>query len=465
MSDPNVASDQHILQTSPTVSSEVSDTPGTLETTSTISPSMKKRFRSAARRVIHAQTLARQARYAWKWQPGSDPGVDVRRFEAEVQENSLANCKITVVDYSKDKLEVSPTLNNDTFEAFLQKPRADWSKVRWINVEGLSFDVIRTFALEFDLHPLAVEDILHIPQRTKVDRYASSLYISIILHAISLIWRQKSLRIVAPKEFEVTVEQASLFLLPDCKFTVLTFFQHEGELVCQPIFKRIQGEGTILRSSEDASLLVQAVLDAAVDHALIVVNAYRDELLALETNVIRRPRARLAKDLHLLTGELNQFKRTFMPTLALIRNLRENAALTTEKWQISNLARIYLNDVLDHCTVINDDLTNLISMADSLINLIFNLVASQTNDIMFVLSLVSCVFLPVTFIAGVYGTNFEVFPELKYSDGILYFWKLCGIVTALVVVIFAFGFYMVNRQTHRYRPGTEMARQLQNHRR
>ncbi|KAI8048584.1 hypothetical protein BDF22DRAFT_267618 [Syncephalis plumigaleata] len=340
-------------------------------------------------------------RYTWQWQPGSDPGVDVHRAQTELYESSLTECKITIVDYCKEKVQVSPTLTNDDLEAYLRKPRGSWSKVRWINVEGLSYNVICTLALEFNLHPLAVEDILHIPQRTKVDRYPSALYASIILHAACpheelnqvertrsfltehMFGDQRTPRIKAVKDFEVTVEQASLFLLPNG--TVLTFFQHEGELVCQPIFKRLQGDGTILRTSEDASLLVQAVLDAAVDHAFLVVNAYRNELFELEGNVLARPHAQLTKDLHLLTGELNQFKRTFMPTLALIRSLRENTVVDGADWHISNLARVYLSDVQDHCTVINDDLSDLITLADNLINLASICVYTNTGKLELVL--------------------------------------------------------------------------------
>ncbi|RKP24561.1 hypothetical protein SYNPS1DRAFT_23369 [Syncephalis pseudoplumigaleata] len=164
--------------------------------------------------------------------------------------------------------------------------------------------------------------------------------------------------------------------------------------------------------------------------ATIVVNAYRDELVALENNVLCRPNAQLTKDLHLLTGELNQFKHTFLPTLALIRNLRDNTLVDGADWHISNLARVYLGDIQDHCTVINDALADLITLADNLINL------------------------------AMYGTNFVVFPELTHRDGIMYFWKLCGIVTALVVAIFAFGFYWMNRRSKRYRPGMEISRQL-----
>lgn len=147
-------------------------------TTSGSHPALN-RFRYNAQRVIAANRVK-----SVKRTPGESPGIDLSRSYNKTFEKLISQVTVTCTDYSADKVVVKEGLDNSNLAAFLEVPRPEFSKVRWLNVQGLSFDVIKMLALHYNLHPLAVEDILHIPQRTKADMYGH-LFVSIIL--VSLI--------------------------------------------------------------------------------------------------------------------------------------------------------------------------------------------------------------------------------------------------------------------------------------
>ena len=116
------------------------------------------------RKKAHAIILINRLNHATNI--GTSPGLDIKRHSyVDLLRNLHMRCKITVVDYSRSKVTVNNDLSNRTLEKFLSRPRPLWSKVRWINCEGISWDVIELLAVTYDLHPLAVEDIVHLPQR------------------------------------------------------------------------------------------------------------------------------------------------------------------------------------------------------------------------------------------------------------------------------------------------------------
>ncbi|KAF6265675.1 cora-like Mg2+ transporter protein-domain-containing protein [Scenedesmus sp. NREL 46B-D3] len=253
---------------------------------------------------------------------------------------------------------------------------------------------------------------------------------------------------------ELLVEQASIFLFRDG--TLLTMFSHEGEGLATAILDKLKGFKTLLTDSEDASFLLNAVLDAVVDHTMPVVQVYASRIASLETQVLldKKPPARLTKELHLLCNDLKGeqqqqqqrqqrassnragvevLRRTLVPTQHLINKLQTTHANTdSTKHFLSPLTLVYMSDVLDHISTIVEDMETLAEDARDLIDLVFNTIAHHNNTSMQMLAVVSTIFLPITFLAGVFGMNFDqFFPEIHWQYGYIYFWGLCSAITVV----------------------------------
>ncbi|KAG0336277.1 hypothetical protein BG000_006751 [Podila horticola] len=306
---------------------------------------------------------------------------------------------ITTVDLSQTQYETPGCLNNNQILQWLSQPRPDWSKVRWININGMSWDVIKAIAIEYNLHHLAVEDLLHIPQRTKVDVYPQQTFISCTLLTLMETLGDGTIRQIVPmdsphgidpnylsqrlpleeldnyKQYNATnytsqdtlnvqMEQVAIFLLKDG--TLITFFQVSGQSVVAPIIERLSHDYSITRKHEDVTFLLQSLIDAIVDHAIPITAAFRYEINDLELHVLAMPRMKYTRDLHRLTAQLSMLKRTLAPTQMLVHSLRGK----TEKSPLSSLARTYMGDVMDHCNTMVEDIDSMLGLCEKLINMV-----------------------------------------------------------------------------------------------
>ncbi|KAG0092915.1 hypothetical protein BGZ92_008150 [Podila epicladia] len=306
---------------------------------------------------------------------------------------------VTTVDLSQTQYKTRGCLNNNQFLQWLSQPRPDWSKVRWININGMSWEVIKAIAIEYDLHHLAVEDLLHVPQRTKVDVYPQQTFISCTLLTLMETLGDGTLRQIVPMDsphgidpsylsqrlpleeldnykqnnmtsytaqdtLKVQMEQVAIFLLEDG--TLITLFQVSGQSVVTPIVERLSHDYSITRKHEDVTFLLQSVIDAIVDHAIPITAAFRYEINDLELHVLAMPRMKYTRDLHRLTAQLSMLKRTLAPTQMLVHSLRGK----TEKSPLSSLARTYMADVMDHCNTMVEDIDSMLGLCEKLINMV-----------------------------------------------------------------------------------------------
>jgi len=234
---------------------------------------------------------------------------------------------------------------------------------------------------------------------------------------------------LSSRRMAVSAEQVSIFVTSDN--TIISFFELSALDVERPIQMRLNTAGTILRQSCDASMVAQAIIDAITDLAIPVTALYGDVIGDLELDVLTRPTIDHTKSLYIVICEINKMLSFIKPVINLVTVLRDHktdlpqeaAAAdlqnTSKGVIITPMTYTYLGDVLDHCVLIADSLEQIRSTADGLIGLIFNTISNNQNRNMQQLTVTTIFFLPMTFITGYFGQNFEGFVELDYGTAYL----------------------------------------------
>jgi magnesium transporter len=347
--------------------------------------------------------------------PGSSPGVDPRKPAARPPAGARAT--VTCIDYCADRAQVRKI---EDLDAFLADHRPEWTAVRWIDVDGIGDEaVVKALATKYGLHPLAVEDLMQAGQRPKVETYPA-----VGEHHARVFVLTRMLEL---KERRVHAEQVSIFL---GRRTVLSFQESPGD-VWDPIRARLQAEGSRTRA-QDASYLVYALLDAMVDHCFPILEHYGDRLADLEDEIVERPGMHVVKQVHEMKRDLLALRSAVWPMREVIHGLqREPHECITE------VTRTYLRDVYDHAVQVIDILENYREVSSSLMETWMTATSNRLNEIIGVLTVISTIFVPLTFLAGVWGMNFHHMPELHetwaYPWG---FWILSVVVAAGLLWLF-----------------------------
>jgi magnesium transporter len=364
----------------------------------------------AARQVKHL-ALPRRVRHG---KPGAMPGLSAD--ELGQLPSTGGRVIVSCIDYSPQQVLYRDILDLDEF---VEHHRPDWSVVRWINVDGLNdLKVIQTLAKKYELHPLAVEDVLQVPQRPKVDSYPAQDGQRARLFVVT--------RMVQLVSGQMHSEQISMFL---GRNTVLTFQETHGD-VWDPIRDRIHKPGSRLRLN-DASFLVYALLDAIVDHCFPILEHFGDRLVEVEEDILERPDRATIQDVHRLRRELLLLRREVWPMREVIHVLQRE----THECMGEN-TRVYLRDVYDHAVQVIEILETYREAAMGLQDTYMTAMSNRMNEVMKVLTIMGTIFIPLTFLAGVYGMNFEYMPELGQRWAYPAFWAVCVALAGGMVLWF-----------------------------
>jgi magnesium transporter len=347
--------------------------------------------------------------------PGAAPGIEHDEIASLPSGGERAH--VTCIDYGPSSVQVQEV---DDLEAFLGLHRPEWSAVRWVNVDGLSdMKVIHALATKYELHPLAVEDLLHIPQRPKVDYYGgvgSSQRARLFIIA----------RILLADEGMLRSEQVSIFL---GHTTLLTFRETRNDL-WNPIRQRIQTKGSRLRDN-DASFLMYSLLDAIIDRCFPILEAYGERMEGIEDRLLEGAPRETINEIHQIKRELLVLRRVAWPTREVISTLQR------ERHEcLSDTTRVYLGDLYDHGIQIMDIIENYREMATDLTDTYMSAASNRMNEVMKVLTIIGTIFIPLTFLAGVYGMNFHHIPELTQVWAYPAFWTVCVLVAGTMLYFF-----------------------------
>jgi magnesium transporter len=281
--------------------------------------------------------------------------------------------------------------------------------VIWVNVNGVGdAEIVRELGNLFGLHPLALEDVVNVHQRPKVDDYGDHLFI--VVHMLHF-------------ETAVTSEQVSMFLTSNA---VITFQEQPGDCL-DPIRNRLR-KGTGLLQRQGADYLMYALLDAIIDNYFPFLERVGETVEALEDQVVEQPSRRTLGRVHNVKRDLLDVRRSVWP-------LREavNGLLREENPLVRKATRPYLRDCHDHTVHVLDIVETYRELVGGLMDVYLSSVSNKMNEVMKVLTVIATIFIPLTFIAGVYGMNFHRMPELGWPWAYPAVWAIM-IVIALVML-------------------------------
>jgi magnesium transporter len=313
--------------------------------------------------------------------PGAAPGTLVYAGKAPEEPVNLSLAR-----YDAEVLEERSDVSLDECLSDREKPG-----VLWINATGLAdIQMVERLGAGFGLHRLVLEDILHTTQRPKVEDFSDHLYV--VVHMLQ--WDAASMR--------VSDEQVSLVL--GSRY-VLSFQERAGD-VFEPVRERLRSGRGLIRSC-GADYLAYALIDAVVDHYFAILEHIGDALESLEERVLADPSDAVVSEIHRLRHELVLLRRSVWPLREVLSELyRGDATLITDR------TRIFLRDVQDHAVQIIDTVETMRDVVGGLMDLYMTGVSNRMNEVMKVLTMIATVFIPLSFLAGLYGMNFDVMPEL-----------------------------------------------------
>jgi len=336
--------------------------------------------------------------------PGARPGTLVINSQAQKPE-------IHVMQYTPEGVEEQDISEVGQLRRFLAE-----EAVVWIDVQGLGDEaILRSVGEVFDMHPLALEDVVNVPQRPKIEAYDRHLL---------CITRMAQLR----EGPAIESEQVSVVI---GRNYVLTFQERYGD-VLDPVRRRIrQGKGAIRTAGAD--YLAYAILDAVIDGYYPVMEAFGEYLESMEDEIVSDPRTAVLQRIHHLKRELLAIRRAIWPQREAI-----NTLVRDDSPYVTDTVRVYLRDCYDHCVQIMDVVETYRELVGGLMDVYLSSVGNRQNEVMKVLTIMASIFIPLTFLAGIYGMNFENMPELHARWGypmllatmavvgvamVLYFWR------------------------------------------
>lgn len=285
----------------------------------------------------------------------------------------------------------------------------------WINVSGLhNVDLIAQLNQHFNIHPLVTEDILNTGQRAKADDYENYLFLTLK----ALNWDEKA------KNFNT--EQVSIVFGQG----FLLSFQEQPTLLFTRIQERLSYAQGRLRDNK-SDYLAYALIDIIVDQYFLVLEQLGEVIEKTENEIITNPTPKNAHDLYRLKQQMYGFRKSVWPLREVINHLLRNDGKL-----VSHTTAVYLRDVYDHIIQAIDTIEAFHDRLDSMLDVHLSSLTNRMNEIMKVLTIIATIFIPLTFIASIYGMNFEYMPELHWRMGYPVTLMIMGFIAAIMIVYF-----------------------------
>jgi len=349
--------------------------------------------------------MPRLAKKAAKKKIGLPPGTLVH-----VGEKKIEKIRISIIDYDETQFEEKEAKTVEECFLFKDKPT-----ITWINVDGLhEVNVIEQLGGHFGLHPLLLEDILNTEQRPKMEDFGE--YIFFVLKM--LYFDEES--------HEIQAEQVSIILGSNF---VISFQERAGD-VFKFVRERIRNsKGRIRKAGSD--YLAYALLDAIVDNYFIILEKLGETIEEIEEELVTNPTPETLQTIHHLKREMIFLRKSVWPLREVISVLERG-----ESPLIHESTGIYLRDLYDHTIQVIDSIETFRDMVSGMLDIYLSSVSNKMNEVMKVLTIIATIFIPLTFIAGIYGMNFQYMPELGWRWGYPAVWFVIGTILIVMLVYF-----------------------------
>jgi magnesium transporter len=336
---------------------------------------------------------------------GLSPGTLVQFGEGETKPTH-----ISLVVYDESGCEESELSRIE--EAFPLKAEP---AVTWIDIDGLSsIPTIEALGESFGFHPLVLEDVVTTGQRPKMEEHEGYLYLVL-----------RMVRFQSPAG-EIDDEQLSLFLGPRW---VVSIQEREGD-VFDPVRERIRGgKGRIRKMG--AGYLAYALVDAVVDHYFVVLEQLGDRVDTLAERLVAEPGPEALRELQTLRHELLFLRKWVWPLRDVISRLER-----CESAFFNEATRVYLRDVYDHAIQVLDTVETYRDMVSGMLEIYLSSLSNRLNEIMKVLTIITTIFIPLSFVAGLYGMNFRYMPEIEWRYGYFAILGLMVVVAGWMILYF-----------------------------
>jgi magnesium transporter len=333
-----------------------------------------------------------------------------------IGEKKIEKVRISVIDYSADKFEEKQVKNIVECFPFKNKPTTTW-----INIDGLhEIEIIEKIGNHFEIHPLVLEDILNTDQRPKMEDFDKFMFF-----VIKMLY-------VDEKTKEIHSEQVSLIL---GKNFVISFQESIGD-VFDSVRGRIRSGKTRIRR-RGADYLAYALFDAVVDNYFSILEIISERIETMEGDLVSNPAPKTLQKIYNLKREMIYIRKSVWPLREVLNNL-----LREESKIIKDPTHLYLRDLYDHTIQVIDTVETFRDLISGMLDIYMSSVSNKMNEIMKVLTIFAAIFIPLTFIAGVYGMNFNPnsssfnMPELNWAWGYPMVWIILISVAVILLIYF-----------------------------
>jgi len=318
--------------------------------------------------------------------------------------------KITIVDYNEEQFQEKEVKTVKECCPYKEKPT-----ITWINIDGVhEVKIIEELGKIYNFHPLILEDIVDTDQRPKIKDFGDYIFIILKMHYYD------------KENNEIKIEQVSLIF---GKNYVISFQEREGD-VFDSIRERIRNNIGRIRKAR-ADYLIYALMDAIIDNYFTILEKLGEETEDLEAKVIKDPVPANLQIIYKLKSELIFLRKSVWPLREVISFLEKG-----ESPLVLESTNIYLRDVYGHTIQVMDTVETLRDIISGIRDIYLSSVSNKMNEIMKVLTIIATIFIPLTFIAGVYGMNFQYMPELKWVWAYPLILSVMLIIGVVMVIFF-----------------------------
>lgn len=336
---------------------------------------------------------------------GASPGTLIHIGEQKVDETQM-----TLIDYDEEHLQ--ERVLDGIEEAF---PLKDLPTVTWINIDGLhQLDIIEKVGQHFNIHPLVLEDIVNTGQRPKTEEFEDLIFV-----VLKMLHYDENLE-------KITSEQFSLVLGPNF---LISFQEIQGD-VFRTVRERIRKPKTRIRKA-GCDYLAYALIDAIVDHYFLILEKLGENIEALEEDLLENPSPETLQTLHEMKREMIYLRKQIWPIRELI-----NSLVKGESSLINESTRLFFRDIYDHTIQIIDTIESYRDILSGMLDIYLSTLSNKMNEVMKVLTIIATIFIPITFVAGIYGMNFKFMPELEWRWGYVMVWAIIVVVVGIMISYF-----------------------------